>query len=69
MAVEWRNSPLAAMAPSTAAKSMANPVTVVTVARPAAVERGGTPDWLRPARLFSSSANSALSAAATASRP
>jgi hypothetical protein len=52
-----------------AAKSMANPVTVVTVRSPSAVEIGGTPLPAVPAMLFSRRENRALSAAATASSP
>ena len=57
------------MEPSTAARSMAKPVTVVTVRSPSAVEMGGTPVPLAPARLFSRRENRAVRAAATASRP
>ena len=39
---------------------MAKPVTVVTVLNPSAVEIGGTPLPLVPARLFSSSENRAV---------
>ena len=67
--MEWRNSPLATIDPSTAAKSMAKPVTVVTVRNPSAVEIGGTPLPAVPAALFSRRENRALSAAATASIP
>ena len=68
MAVECRNSPLETVTPMTVASTRDHTPAVITATRPDAVDSGPIP-FPEPALAASITANTAVSAAAVASRP